>query len=337
MLISSMRRRLRTASLGAACGAALAAFAPAAAEAGKLSIGHTVWVGYGPMYLARDLGFYKELGLEVELKVVEDSALSMAAEASGSLSGGATTLDEILKYRSDKFCFKAVVAVDDSAGGDGMVSEEGIATIADLKGKQVALNEGSTSEFWFTYVLKKHGLSHADVTITNMTADEAAAAFIAKRVPAAVTWEPNLTFVKTKNAGKVLIDSKAIPGVIVDVVQFSCKTIAEQPQDVAAFVKGTMKAMAYIKTDQAKAYEIMAKGVGGYLENPKDFADAASGVNFYDLAMNKAYFGSLAKPGPAAETIAVGNEIWGELGKLQMKVTYPEAIDPAFVEAATLD
>lgn len=333
MPLSPLAHLLRRAAVAAAT---VAVFAPAAAGAGTLSIGHTIWVGYGPMYLARDLGYYKELGLEVDLKVVDDSALSMAAQAAGSMSGGATTLDEILKYRSEESCFKAVVVVDDSAGGDGMVVDETITKIEDLKGKTVAMNEGSTSEFWFTYVLKKAGMSHSDVTPLNMTADEAAAAFIAKRVPAAVTWEPNLTFVKTKNAGTVLIDSKAIPGVIVDVVQFSCKVIEEQKEDVAAFVKGTMKAMEYIKSNQADAYAIMAKGVGGWLENPKDFADAASGVNFYDLGMNKTYFGTVAAPGPAQETIALANEIWGELGKLQMQVTYADIVDPSFIETTTL-
>jgi len=332
-LVSGMGPFVRGAAVAALLGGVMA---PLAAEAGTLTIGHTVWVGYGPMYLARDLGYYKELGLEVDLKVVDDSALAMAAEAAGSMSGGATTLDEILKYRSENSCFKAVVAVDDSAGGDGMVVDETITKIEDLKGKTVALNEGSTSEFWFTYVLKKHGLSHSDITPLNMTADEAAAAFIAKRVPAAVTWEPNLTFVKTKDAGKVLIDSKEIPGVIVDIVQFSCKVIEEQKDDVAAFVKGTMKAMEYIKSNQSDAYAIMAKGVGGWLENPKDFADAASGVNFYDLAMNKTYFGTDAAPGPAKDTIALASEIWGELGKMQMAVGYAEVVDPSFVQATTL-
>ena len=63
-----------------------------------------------------------------------------------------------------------------------------------------------------------------------MTADDAAAAFIAGRVPVAVTWEPNLTLVKTKKVGKVLIDSSATPGVIVDVLALSCKTIKEKAE-----------------------------------------------------------------------------------------------------------
>ena len=36
----------------------------------------------------------------------------------------------------------------------------------------------------------------------------------------------------------------------------------------------------------------MAKGVGGYLEKPEDFAEAAKGVRFYDQARNVEFFGS---------------------------------------------
>jgi len=53
---SSLRHRIvRT----FAC-TALAAGMAATAQAGTLSIGHTTWVGYGTLYLARDLGYFKE-------------------------------------------------------------------------------------------------------------------------------------------------------------------------------------------------------------------------------------------------------------------------------------
>ena len=203
---------------GILLGAAMTAVAAGPATAGTISVGHTIWVGYGPLYLARDLGYFKDEGVDVQLQVVDDSALAMAAQAGGKLDGTAVTIDEILKYRSEANCFKAVAVLDESHGGDGMVATDKVNAIADLKGQTVAMNEGSTSQFWFSYLLKKNGVALSDVTVANMTADDAAAAFIAGRVPVAVTWEPNLTLVKTKKVGKVLIDSSATPGVIVDVL-----------------------------------------------------------------------------------------------------------------------
>lgn len=302
-----------------------------AAEAGEMRLGMTTWVGYGPMFLARDKGFFKENGLEVDLRIIEDASIYMAAVAAGELDGNASTIDEIMKYRSPDFCFKAVVALDDSHGGDGVLTAENINSLKDLKGLQVAMNEGSVSQFWFNILLKREGMTEKDVVITNMTADDAAAAFIAGQIPAAVTWEPHLTLVRTKKQGKVLIDSSITPGLIVDVVDLTCDYIDNNPKDVEAFVKGLYKAVDFIKTNPDEAFAIMAKGVGGYLEKPEDFAEAAKGVRFYDKARNIEFFGTPEK-GEAKDLMALGNEIWGSFQKLKMTVDYPALVDTRFID-----
>ncbi len=158
------------------------------------------------------------------------------------------------------------------------------------EGLEVGLNEGSVSQFWFNILLKREGMSEADVKVTNMTADDAAAAFMADRIPVAVTWEPHLTLAKKANKGKVLIDSSKTPGVIVDVLSLRCDYIEKHPEDVKALVEGLYKANEYIKTNKEDAYAIMAKGVGGWLSDPKDFADSAAGVNFYGKDENARFF-----------------------------------------------
>ena len=312
--------------------AAMAAglFATGTAEAGNMRLGMTTWVGYGPMFLARDKGFFKENGLDVDLQIIEDASLYMAAVAAGKLDGNASTLDEIEKYRSPDFCFKAVVALDDSHGGDGVLVKDGINSLKDLKGQQVGMNEGSVSQFWFNILLKREGMTEKDLQIVNMTADDAAAAFIAGQIPAAVTWEPHLTLVRTKKTGKVLIDSSQTPGLIVDTVDLTCDYIKNNPKDVEAFNKGLFKAVEFIKTNPEEAYAIMAKGVGGYLEKPEDFAQAAKGVNFYDQARNVEFFGTPDK-GEAKDLMAMGNKIWGGFQKMKMDIGYNDLIDTSFI------
>jgi NitT/TauT family transport system substrate-binding protein len=222
------------------------------------------------------------------------------------------------------------VALDDSHGGDGVLVRDEVNSLKDLKGQQVGMNLGSVSQFWFNILLKKEGMTETDLNITNMTADDAAAAFIAGQIPAAVTWEPHLSLVRTKKQGKVLIDSSQTPGLIVDVVDLTCDYIKNNPKDVEAFVKGLYKAVDFIKTNQDEAYAIMAKGVGGYLENPADFAEAAKGVRFYDQARNVEFFGS-AEKGEAADLIKLGDEIWGSFEKMKMKVDYNSIVDLSFV------
>lgn len=301
------------------------------AEAGKIRLGMTTWVGYGPLFLARDMGFFKEAGVDVDLRIIEEASLYMAAVASGDLDGSASTVDEMMKYRSKDLCFKYVVGLDDSHGGDGVITQKDVDSLADLKGKDVALNEGSVSEFWFTILLKNAGMTKDDVSIVNMTADDAAAAFIAGRVPAAVTWEPHLSSVRKDGQGRVLIDSSSTPGLIVDVVGLDCKLISEHPDDVRAFVKGYYKAVDFIKTNPEKAYAIMAEGIGGYLKDPKDFADAAKGVNYYDKARNLEFFGTNDKS-EIASLIQYGGEIWGKAGKVQMPLDDQALVDRQFID-----
>lgn len=312
-----------------ACGVLLAG-GIASAEAGTLSIGHTTWVGYGTLYLARDLGYFKEQGLTVELPTIEEASMYMAAQASGKLSGSASTLDEILKYRP-QFCFKAVAALDESYGGDGIVVGKDVNSLSDLKGKAIAVNEGSVSQFWLSYLLKQTGMQMSDLKVQNMTADDAATAFIAGRVPAAVTWEPHLSMVRSKQQGKVLVDSSTTPGVIVDVVALSCDVIDKQTADVKALVNGLYKAVKYTQDHPDEAYAIMAKGVGGYLADPKELAAAARGVRFYDQAMSEKLLGSAGQQGDAAGVIKLANEAASALQGKTFNVSFDDLVDNRFV------
>ncbi|WP_227754416.1 ABC transporter substrate-binding protein [Stagnihabitans tardus] len=299
-------------------------------QAGEIKLGMTTWVGYGEIFLAKELGYFEEGGLTVDPQIIEEASLTMAGVASGELQGTAATIDEIMKYRSDEMCFKAVYALDDSHGGDGILAPADVGSIADLKGKEVGMNEGSVSQFWFNILLKEAGMTEKDVQIVNMTADDAAAAFMAGQIPVAVTWEPHLTLAKEQKVGKVLVSSDQTPGLIVDVIALRCDTIQNQPEDVKALVAGLVKAHEYLLANQEKAYEIMAKGVGGWLSDPKDFAASAAGVQFYGAERNAAFFAGGAE-GEAGKLVALGGEIWGGLGKLHMDVKYEDLVDTSFL------
>jgi NitT/TauT family transport system substrate-binding protein len=322
-IVKTFKKAAATAGIALLC-------TSANAEAGTMKLGMTTWVGYGPLYLARDMGYFKEGGLDVDLEIIEDASLYMAAVVAGRLDGSASTIDEIMKYRSDEFCFNAVYALDDSHGGDGVLVQKDVTSIQDIKGKTVGLNEGSVSQFWFNILLKKAGMTEKDVKVTNMTADDAAAAFMANRIPVAVTWEPHLTLAKKADKGRVLVDSSATPGAIVDVVALSCDYIQNNPKDVQALVNGLYKANEFIKSNPEKAYAIMAKGIGGWLKDPKEFAASAAGVNYYDKARNAAFFAD-KENGEAAQVIKLANEIWGAFGKIKMDIHYDDMVDTQFL------
>jgi NitT/TauT family transport system substrate-binding protein len=77
----------------------------------------------------------------------------------------------------------------------------------------------------------------------------------------------------------------------------------------------------------------MAKGVGGWLKDPKDFKDTLSGIKFYGAEENKTFFGTKDKPGPLHETVGEAIKVWSGKGKMQVKATPEDLIDYSFVNA----
>ena len=137
---------LLSALIGGVAVAALVAPNPAFAE--KVRIAHSTWVGYGPLYIAQDKGLFKKNGVDVDLVVMEDPKERFPTMMADKIQMIASTVDTALLYLKKPDDFQYVVAIDDSNGGDGIVANKDIKTIADLKGKKVAVNEGSVSQFY---------------------------------------------------------------------------------------------------------------------------------------------------------------------------------------------
>jgi NitT/TauT family transport system substrate-binding protein len=308
--------------------AAVLVAVPAAAAPGKLTISTATWVGYGALYLARDLGYFKEGGLDVDLIQSDDTVSLGATLASGAISGAAGEVDYMLPIRKN-VCIKGVVALDESAGADGILTTPDIDDLSKLKGKEIAASEPALPNIFLSFVLKKAGLSRSDVTILNMAPQDAAAAFIAGRVPVAVTFEPSLTFVQNNRKGLILVTSRDAPGLISDLVYLRCDVIASQPNDVRTLVKGLFKADAYIEDHQVEAYDIMRKYVGGFLGTEADFATAAKGVKYYDHDTTVKFLGTTAQPGTVMDTVKFIGEVWGPIIP---KSDYSDLFDPSFID-----
>jgi NitT/TauT family transport system substrate-binding protein len=75
----------------------------------------------------------------------------------------------------------------------------------------------------------------------------------------------------------------------------------------------------------------MAKGVGGWLKDPKEFAATLSGIKFYGADDNKTFFGTSAKPGPLTTTVKEAIDVWSGHGKLQVTVTPADLISYSYI------
>lgn len=302
------------------------------AAAEPLKIRYSTWVGYGPLFLAREKGFFKEENVDVDLINMEVPKEGFFALAAGRLDGVVSTIDTMVLYLKTGKEYQYVLALDDSAGGDGIVARKEITSLKDLKGKKVAFDEGSVSQFFLNVLLKEAGLAQKDIEAVNMSAGDSGAAFVAGKVDAAVTWEPWLTKGKSAPHGHLLVDSSKTPGLITDVLIFRRDVIEKRGREVQGVVNAWNKAVAYWEKNPKESNEIMAKAVGGWLKDPKVFEETLGGVKFFNREANRRFFGTPAQPGPISRTVQNSLDIWGGFGKLQVKVPAKELINHAFVK-----
>jgi NitT/TauT family transport system substrate-binding protein len=283
-----------------------------------LRITHTTWVGYGPLFVAQEKGFFAAEGVEVELINIDYGGAATDALVDGQVDGSAISLDTaVARFQSYGEALVCVLALSHSQGGDGIVARSDIQTIADLKGKTVAFQEHALPQFYLNVLLMEAGLSEADIEPVFLPSRDAAEAFMLGEVDAAVTWEPWLTEAKNAGHGHLLTDSSAHLGLLVDGVFTTSDVYGRRREDFRALARAWAAGVAHYEAHPEEAIAIMARRVGGGLEDPAVFTETLAGVDYYGGEENRAYFGTSEQPGQIYATLQKAIEVWRSVGVLE--------------------
>lgn len=272
-----------------------------------LRVGIATWPGYAPGFIAKEKGFFGDL--PVDFTVLDDFTIRQNAFTSGQNQATISSLDTFAFESGQGVKGKVILILDESFGADGIVVSSKIKTPQDLKGKKVAYTRGSPSHFFLIQFLKKNGMSMSDISRVEVDdPGRAGEAFVSGSVDVAVTWEPNISQIVNSGKGRILESTKTSPGLIVDIMVVSPELYNQRKEDVQKFVDGWLRAVEFIKTNQAEAYSIMARGV----KIPEaDFPQTAAGIRFADLVRNR----ELLLPANESRAIQIFNEaarIWVE-------------------------
>lgn len=105
-----------------------------------------------------------------------------------------------------------------SPHGEAIIVKDGspIHSVADLKGRRVALNKGSNVHNLLVRVLAANGISVHDVRTVFLSPSDARPAFESGSVDAWVIWDPYLAAAQTAIASRVIADGVGRDGRIVD-------------------------------------------------------------------------------------------------------------------------
>ena len=252
------------------------------------------WVGFGPTFLADDLGYYAEEGLKVNIQFNDDRAVMMAAMEQGDLDcWEGTTSTYVTRPRTADSSGIIIGAIDVSNGADGVVADSSIKTVADLKGKVYADQIGSPSWTLMMYELKKAGISSSDVELLSIDGGDAMAVFEDKSVAAVGTWEPLLSQIvggTSREGAHILLHSGQYPGLILDVITIATAELRAHPDKYAGFLRSIYRAIDFYDKDPDKAIALMAPH---FDLSPADFLESiASGVDYTSYEENIALFGA---------------------------------------------
>lgn len=261
---------------------ALAAPLPAAAE---VKVGVSDWPGWVAWYVAEQKGFFKKHGADVKLVWFANYTDSIAALSSGQLDANSQTWSDTMGPLAKGLPLKTILVNDNSAGNDAVMASPKIKSIKDLKGKSVALEEFSVSHFVLATALAKNGMKPADVKIVNLSAGDAAAAFMAGRVDAAVVWNPWIHTIEQSGKGKSLFTSKDMPGLIPDLLVAQDKAIKAKRKELVGMIKAWFDTVKFIADKPDEAAQIMSKIVS---LKPDEYKVFLPGTKFFDAAANKA-------------------------------------------------
>ncbi len=240
--------------------------------AGRADAAETVRLAYisdspgssAPYWIAKEAGFYKKYGLDVELIFINGSTRGIQSLIAGDLDFAGAVGTSAINGRlagGDIFIVDSLV----NTLPYYIIGKPSIKSPEDLKGRTLATHiPGTSADFAVRLALRKFGIDYKDIRAVMVGGSTA-------RVAAVINGQTDFTMVtepgklQGENAGmKVIIDMAKlkIP------FQFSCtvtsgKMIRQRPELVEKMVKALANAVHFFKTNKKESIRIMSKYTRG--------------------------------------------------------------------------
>ena len=152
---------------------------------------------------ALNMGYFEQMGLNVTLTEFQGGPQEIAAMASGDID-----ISQI-GHGAHALCIEGqakIFHLDCTSLADAVVAntDKGISSIADLKGKTIAVSSGTSAEIILNLALASAGLTQDDVTLVEMDANGMVSAMVSGGVDASATWSPSTMTIANALGDKAL-------------------------------------------------------------------------------------------------------------------------------------
>jgi NitT/TauT family transport system substrate-binding protein len=305
---------------------------------------YNVWAGWLPVIAANrgtkpnpESVFAKKYGFRVQLDLMDDPVAARDAFAAGEVHTLWGTADMIVLMapglsQDSRTAARVVQQIDWSNGGDGIVVRSNIKSVADLRGKAIALAQNSPSQYYLTSLLLSAGLSLKDVKMKyTATAFEAATAFVADRkVDACVSWAPDIYNIPERVAGtRILSTTKDANKLIADVYAVRADFVRDHPEVVEGLVAGIFEGMDMIKDKPEDACKWMADAFNMKQEDVMGMRNDFHSTNFVE---NVQFFLNSSNPTNFERTWKSASYVYRVLGSLDTSVPFDQVMDFSFIQ-----
>jgi NitT/TauT family transport system substrate-binding protein len=220
--------------------------------------GSSIWA------IANKEGYWKEEHLQPSVKSFTNGPLEIEAMQTGDLNFAYVGNGAMWMVASGK---AKVISFGSMSAGDRVIAQPGITSMAQLKGKTVAVPEGTSGQIILDLALQKAGMSENDVNVVNMDPATIVTAFESKRIDAAGIWYPLISTIKSKVPGLVeLANDNEFSSTLAFPDEFiaSNSMLSSQMDVVKRFIRVIQLANDYRYDNMNKAVQLTAN----YLQQP---------------------------------------------------------------------
>ena len=320
-----MRLIIRTLTLFAA---ALAL--PAAAQAQqKVTVGIPTSppnIVHMPVIVAKELGLYKKVGLDVDIVSLGDGTKVYRALLAGNIEFGLTPGAPTIIGTSNGATVKALSANLPKFEAS-MVVRADIKTLADLKGKRIGIQEpGGFADILSRSVLRAAKIDPKEVNFVSI-ASEDVPALVANQVDTAILHVEQEMFAKSKvpDLHAVARMWELQPKTLYTFLSANEKTIKGMPDVVQKMVTANIEATRIMYSDRAKIIPILVKQTG-YPE--KILAES------FDFLVKECIWD--ANSGLSKERVDFTADLMTKVGNIKpgKTPTYEDVVDTSFAKKA---
>lgn len=288
---------------------------------------HSVF--YAPQYLAINLGFFKDEGIDIELINSAGADKVMTAVLSNDVQiGFAGPEASIYIYNEGSKDFAQVFAQVTKRDGSFLISREsGDFKWEDLKGKHILPGrKGGVPYMTLQYVLNKHGLNtETDLNFDNsISFDAMASAFVSGTGDYVTVFEPIATSFEIENKGHIVASVGEAADEIPYTAYFAKKSYIESnPEIIQKFVNAIYKGQTWVDTHSAEeiAKELLVSFPDTNLEVLTKVVERYKSIDAWNTTpiMTKESFERL-------------QEVMTNAGELEKAAPYEEIVNNRFAE-----